>query len=106
VLRPYTYYVNHNENLVWITDEVPLLGVRNGAFVGLVNAIDGPTYVIATGMNADWTTLASNNCQGWSRANDDYSKHFGNVLASDIDFLYSATPLSCSYVVSFYCVEQ
>jgi len=107
VLRPYTYYYNDVENPLWLTDSVPLLGVRNGHPMPLQNAISQATEVILTGLNEDYTTLGSDNCDGWSTIQTTYSKHYGLPPASDIGFMYSTDTLECgSYAISFYCVEQ
>jgi len=65
VLEPYTAYLNANGALLWVTDEVPLLGVRTGSTQPLLAPIvpfeDNPPGCI-TGMNADWTAPSSANC--------------------------------------------
>jgi hypothetical protein len=107
VIQPYTYYVNETENPVWLTDDVALLGMRKGAFSPLQNQINGAVAVVLTGLNGDWTTLGTDNCNGWSSSNAGYSKHYGLSFSQDIGFLYSGDELiSCDAVVNFYCVEQ
>lgn len=105
VIQPYTQYVATTENPLWLTDSVALLGVRNGAFVGLENAVDGATQVMLTGMKADWTTLGTDNCNGWSASQGD-GKHYGFALSKTIGFLYDDATITCEGVASFYCVEQ
>lgn len=107
VIRPYTYYYNDRENPVWLTDATPLLGVRNGAFTKLENEISQTTAVILTGLNPDYTTLGTDNCDGWSTIQETYSKHYGLPGDSTIGFMFSSDTIACgSYAVSFYCVEQ
>lgn len=105
VLQPYTYYVNNTENLIWLTREVPLLGVDGGTFVGLVNPISAATNAIVSNLNPDGTLLLTDNCDGWSGADTHYSKHVGLPPLLDAGFLdYDLFP--CGYSVNFYCVEQ
>jgi hypothetical protein len=106
VLQPYTYYLNVNENLVWMTNEVALLGIEDGAFVGLANQPGFATYVIASNMKIDGTTLMSENCQGWNSIQDTESKRYGFPLATDEGYLYNADLSPCGYQIAFYCVEQ
>ena len=106
VVQPYTYYVNENEVPVWLTDDVALLGVRDGKFVGLEKSISGMTLTIFTGLKADWTTLVDENCEGWSLGTSSFFKHYGFAYSSGIDFLYSGGVSSCEYDSAFYCVEQ
>jgi hypothetical protein len=105
VLRPYTYYVNTSENLIWLTRETPLLGVESGAFVGLTNPISQYTLAIISNLNPDGTLLETDNCEGWSGVDETFSTHIGLPLASDSGFL-DYTVLACGYLVAFYCVEQ
>lgn len=105
VLKPYTYYYNVLENPIWLTREVPLLGVENGAFVGLENGISETSYVYVSGLNVDGTTLGSDNCQGWSSVNTGYSKRVGIGLSTDEGYLFDSTS-DCGYQVLVYCVEQ
>ena len=107
-IQPYTYYVNTYENLVWITDEVALLGVRDGHFVGLVTAILQGTDCFVSNIAVDGTTLNANNCAGWSSANSPDRKQCGMPIFTTADYLDAANSTancSTSYT-NFYCVEQ
>ena len=105
VLRPYTYYVNSTENLIWLTRDVPLLGVETGQFSGLLNTIGYATRAYISNLNVDGTTFVTDNCDGWSTSNSSYSKHFGMSLFTDAGYLdHDVT--SCGHYVTFYCVEQ
>jgi len=111
VLRPYTYYFNEEENPVWLTQSVALLGVENGRFTGLENPILPFAYPVfeITGMNADWTTLSGGeeNCYGWTNGNVGIDGFHGWAGATDSEFLmYVYQPVSCGYESHFYCVEQ
>lgn len=107
VIRPYTYYYNDDENPVWLTDSVPLLGVRNGMFTALENRISAATLIAVTGLNPDYTTLGTDNCQGWSSIQTGDSKRYGLPSATDARFMFSSDPSECgSNSIIFYCVEQ
>lgn len=122
VLTPWTFYVRASGDLIWATDAVPLLGVRDGASVPLENPVYefdilGPQWVL-TGMEADWTTAVSSNCDGFSSAAA--SVRPGDPLsASNPAFLRGnqsvpcdtltvcpGFPQVCSSTTNFYCVEQ
>jgi hypothetical protein len=104
VLQPYTYYYNEEQNPVWLTRDVPLLGMDNGVFVGLENPVE-PLVPMAmlTGMNDDWTTLGGENCNGWSVTFS--QKRHGWSVYSDITFMYTDAD-ACDLYNGFYCVEQ
>jgi hypothetical protein len=108
VIRPYTYYYNDSENPLWLTDSVPLLGVRDGKFTALENRVSPVTAIILTGLNPDYTTLGTDNCQGWSSLQDSESKRYGLPPASDASFMYSSEDTNACGMnwISFYCVEQ
>jgi hypothetical protein len=105
VLTPYTYYVNQSENLVWMTRDVALLGVENGAFIGLDNYIFNSTYAFVSNLNVDGTNRTSKNCQGWSVVSSLETKAVGSSLLTDEGYL-ETTELECGYQVLVYCVEQ
>ena len=114
-LQPYTAYVNTAGALIWMTDSVPLLGVRDGAAVSLQNPIaDEDLYYwtgFVTGLSADWTTLASDNCNGWTSDSDDHEVHVGIGYSLDdyLDSPLGAAGCSLSNRLGFpvfYCVEQ
>jgi hypothetical protein len=105
VLRPFTYYVNSEENLVWITRDVPLLGVADGQFFSLANPITRVTRAFVSNLNIDGTSLLTDNCDGWAMATSQYSKHVGLGLVTDAGYL-DYDLIECGHYVSFYCVEQ
>ena len=110
-LRPYTAYVNNTGDLIWMTDDVPLLGVRDGEGQPLENPVifvgNCQTRGVLTGLNDDWTNALDNTCNGWSSTSSDLDANLGQPCLTE-DFLdndafscASLTPLSF-----FYCVEQ
>ena len=103
VIQPYTYYYNSEEKPVWLTDSVALLGVRNGNFTTLENRIAGYIAYVASGLNADYTTLATDNCQSWTALG--YNMSYGLAGETSSRFITDAT-VECSNEVWFYCVEQ
>ncbi len=116
VLQPYTAYVNSSGEPVWITDATPLLGVRDGAPEPLVSPIFSLSFTqYISGLNANWTTSASNTCNGWSSELASDMVRFGDA-SSLSDFIVDSTtdcenwsffvgglPLN---TVATYCVEQ
>jgi Protein of unknown function (DUF1554) len=61
VIKKYTCYYNAHDQLMWITDNVTLLGVRQGRRVSLNNpAFDVTGQYPWTGWATDWTTIADN----------------------------------------------
>lgn len=107
VVQPYTYYYNAQSNPVWLTDDVPLLGVRNAAFVGLENPVRPLiTGVSLTGLRADWTTLPSDNCNGWTFGGS-YPVSHGVTFSTGIEFIVeTANERTCGDPSELYCVEQ
>ncbi len=110
-LRPYTQYVNAAGEPVWMTDAVPLLGVRDSALLPLENPFIfvGNCQIrgVLTGLNDDWTNALDNTCNGWTSNSADLDANLGQPCLSE-DYLDdtgyrcdSLTPL-----VFFYCVEQ
>jgi hypothetical protein len=120
VLHPYTAYTRMNGTLVWITDSVPLLGVRNGLPQALVNPIDPPCTgtcliegPVITGMQANWTSPAPLDCNDWMSGSSTVSTSYGDH-ESTTEFLLSAT-IDCEFVpdggvtlnnARVYCIEQ
>ncbi|MCR9161586.1 MAG: DUF1554 domain-containing protein [Nannocystaceae bacterium] len=121
-LQPYTAYVRSNGDPIWMTESVPLLGVRDGGAEPLENPVGlacsiPPCLVYGpgvTGLNSDWTTALSDNCNGWT-SNTDASQLDGGVINSTTEFLASGDTVGCSLedesgvgfqLPRFYCVEQ
>lgn len=102
VLQPYTYYYSSYEKPVWLTDAVPLLGVRNGQFTAFENRVDSIIAYVATGLNSDYTTLVGDDCQGWSGVG---RMSYGLVGETSGGFVAKDT-VECSGEIWFICVEQ
>jgi hypothetical protein len=111
VLDPYTAYVNDDGDVVWITDDVPLLGVRDGAqqplLVAVSPCVTGCVYRKLTGMVDGWLTRVENTCSLWSDGSPG-NVAVGNAHTED-EFLDSGEFRDCSDFngrVGVYCVEQ
>jgi hypothetical protein len=104
VIQKYTHYYNTQDQLVWRTDDIPLLGVRSGARVPL-NA----TFFADTGMYpwsgyaANWTTLPdigiTGTCIGWMSTSTGY----GSFVMSDLATTGSVPCGQPSFVL---CIQQ
>jgi hypothetical protein len=105
VIHKYTHYYNFENKLLWRTDKVPLLGVRDGL---RVNVYSDAFQVVSeypwSGWRADWTTFADDvdsegTCAGWtSTVKQSASFAFANLMP--------AASESCSTTSFLLCVEQ
>jgi hypothetical protein len=74
VIHRYTHYYNAEDQLVWRTDGVPLLAVRNGRRENIFAPLfDNASGIYAwSGYELDWRTqpddplTARGTCQGWT----------------------------------------
>jgi hypothetical protein len=113
VIQKYTHYFNDSGQLLWRTDDIALLGVKDGKRVNVyANAYDsGSGNYPWSGWNDDWTTVqassehGSGTCKGWT------SEVFGNF--PDLDSGYFAKPdltpaatEPCGTKGPLLCVEQ
>ena len=113
VLDPYTAYTNDDGELVWVTDETPLLGVRDGAPVPLENPFSylcdtcAAAFTI-TGMQNDWTNIGADNCNGWSSNSSMEAAALGVLTDAVVDYLEVGTRSCAPFWLSvfFVCVEQ
>ncbi len=110
VLRPYTAYVNGAGALLWVTDEVALLGVRQGVAQPLRNPIvpfeQNPPAAL-TGLTPHWTTLELDDCQGWSSAAPGDLHNAGIPwIPDDGGFLNNGAVGPCDAFDHVYCVES
>jgi hypothetical protein len=121
VLRPYTAYVRPDAELIWITDENPLLGVRDLGPIPLENPIspecpDGFGCVlgrVVTGIGSSWLTSADNNCDDWTNGTEMGTTRRG-FAESTSTYLYDAAyTTDCEFslftgggATGVYCVEQ
>lgn len=106
VIQKYTYYYTFDDKLVWRTDDVSLLGVRNGMRLNLYADIfeDAGSYPWA-GWGADWTTFDGTEyrgtCKGWTT--DSSSDGWGSFVTKD---LATAASEPCGASGLLLCVEQ
>lgn len=112
VLRPWTRYLRDDGELVWITDETALLGVRDGAPQPLlVPIVEQSGSRAPTGLQGNWVTELNSDCNNWTTNSTGASQFMG--LADELnsaDFLAGITPAispgNCGTSVPVYCVEQ
>jgi hypothetical protein len=106
VVRPYTYYYNVNNEPVFLTDDVPLIGVRGGQYVGIETAVAFVTGPVITNVSTNYLTLQTRNCQNWSSATSGLLT-YGVPFELDDGFIDSdAFGIDCNTQFFFYCVEQ
>jgi hypothetical protein len=125
VLQPYTAYTRADGTLIWVTDDVPLLGVRNGASEPLENPIAVPctgefcsligTRYLITGLQQNWITPPPQNCNGWASSSTGVNTTLGDRLSAT-QFLSNNTTTDCEFTppdctiacagATVYCVEQ
>jgi hypothetical protein len=104
VLKKYTYYYNaQTDALIWRTDAVALLGVRDGTRVNVYADAFGSGYPWS-GWKADWTTLPdstaeASTCASWTSDNAGY----GAFCFPD---LRPAASELCTTPMPLLCVEQ
>jgi hypothetical protein len=113
VLHKYTHYFNESGQLVWRTDDVALLGVRDGKWMSIyAAAYDATSGNYAwSGWNDDWTTVTSDDsnsrgtCNGWTTggALDGPITGWANFAKTGLT-LYASEP--CGRKGPLLCVEQ
>lgn len=121
-VSPYTAYTRADGSLIWITDDVPLLGVRAGSPQPLDLAIRAECTTefcafnnnrVVTGLNANWTNASVDTCDGWSSTSENVDFAVGASLSAT-EFLDSNEEVACSFGTTavfggtprFYCIEQ
>jgi hypothetical protein len=105
VTRRYTYYYNGLDQLVWRTDDVNLLGVRDGQRMNLYGKAFTEAQYPWSGFATDWTTVpdmqfGGGTCMGWTYAQLDQQGSFC------FDDLSNAAGEPCSASQRILCVEQ
>jgi hypothetical protein len=104
VVHKWVHYYNWNDELIWRTDEVPLLGVRGGKRLNVYADAHGNfgSYTWS-GWDTDWTTLEDagyeGTCAGWT------STSAGSGSFSGPDLLPAASE-PCGSSLFLLCVEQ
>ncbi len=110
VLEPFTAYVNAGDELVWVTDDVPLLGVRRGVSASLVAPIlplSGNPPGVLTGMTHAWTSPPQADCNGWTAATSAHDHSSGIPWLVELGgFLDNGALSGCDLFDRVYCVEQ
>jgi hypothetical protein len=108
VIQKYTYYYNADDQFLWRTDVVPLLGVSGGQRQSLAAATyDGGGAYVWSGWATDWTTMpdgiaGKGTCLGWtSSATTDY----GSFAFTDLS-LAASEPCGPGTRYFILCVQQ
>jgi len=102
ILRPYTRYINDTGTLVWTTDGVSLLGVRNGMSAPLINTLaSSGTDFAWLGINDDWTTSTSS-CNQWTKSDASAVGTGLRLTANAIQTMLA----TCDMPGRVICVEQ
>lgn len=104
VLQPFTEYYNWEGRLMWATDDVALLGVRDGVRVEL----DAPAWDVSSpstvypwsGYADDWKTVPDETCNGWLSTD---STAYGAFAFDDLTY---ANTEPCAWGLPLMCVEQ
>jgi cysteine-rich repeat protein len=96
-VKPYTAYVNGQDELVWVTDDVALLAVRDGAHEDpIVEYLPCDGFCIAftmlSGLADDGTTSVSGNCDGWTTNSQNFNFNRGSLQT--LEYQTSVTPCS------------
>jgi hypothetical protein len=102
VLKPYTRYLNVAGDLVWTTDGVSLLGVRNGNAAPLINPLVPGAVASDTvwaGFTDNWTT-SSFTCTNWSQTSGQ-----GTTLSLSSQVIRTAV-IDCTNSLRLLCIEQ
>ncbi|MEP6654806.1 MAG: DUF1554 domain-containing protein [Myxococcales bacterium] len=111
VIKKYTHYYNASDQLLWRTDTIPLLGVRDGMRMNLYALAYQSTTYPWSGFAADWTTLddipamLQGTCQGWTFNGTGGTGDDGHATFCDSDLRPLASELcgSSSFIL---CVQQ
>lgn len=103
VIRKYTYYYNGSSQLLWRTDDVPLLGVHDGKREAIyADAFSHPGSYPWSGWANDWTTLPDDanggTCGGWTNGTG-----MASFALRDLRFGANEGCGSSSFIL---CVEQ
>ncbi|MCA9696573.1 MAG: DUF1554 domain-containing protein, partial [Myxococcales bacterium] len=114
-VQPYTHYVNSGGMTVWITDDIALLGVRDGAHVDFENPIfQGGCNPICffkswiSGIKPDGTNLSGDNCNGWTDLSANSDASYGNFATG----VMNAGTADCTFgdlitsTYNFACIQM
>ena len=107
VIQKYTHYYNYLDQFIWRTDDLALLGVRNGQRLTIyANPFDLSGSYPWTGWENDWTTVAEDpnisrgTCLGWTSVDPAWRASFCMP-----DLTHGATEL-CGGSSFILCVQQ
>lgn len=101
VLAPHTAYLNAAGETVWVTEDVPLLGVVDGAAAPLLAPLTALPFPVWTGLANDWTT--ADTCKQWK-----VGEGSGTVGRTDLvlGFLDDDSVFACNLPLAVVCVQQ
>jgi hypothetical protein len=103
VIRKYTYYYNASNQLLWRTDDVPLLGVHDGKREAIYADVFPAASYPWTGWNSDWTTRSDDanggTCGGWTNATTGWA----SFAFPDLTFAANEGCGSSSFIL---CAQQ
>ncbi|MEM6295965.1 MAG: DUF1554 domain-containing protein [Myxococcota bacterium] len=112
VLTPWTRYLRDDGELIWVTDESALLGVRDGNPEPLLQPIATQLVTtVYTGLRGNWLAELNDDCVNWSTNSSGASHYAGqpDELTSAL-FLAGTTPAispgNCGSTTPVYCVQQ
>lgn len=111
-LAPYTRYVNSLGDQVWITDDAPLLGVRDGSPEPVENVLSNGGgifgYFLVTGMEQDWTPLSGGlTCQNYTSDSSSLSMRMGAAALTSEFIRAEGAVYGCEEtLLRVYCIEQ
>lgn len=101
VIQKYTEYYNNSGRLIWTTEDIPLIGVRDGARVPLAYPAFANEFGYPwAGYKDDWTTNTAQICEGWSSTGKGGGGFAYNTL------LPTGAVEPCSSAEPYVCVEQ
>jgi hypothetical protein len=105
VLKPFTYYRNGANQLVFFTDGAALLGVQNNQTVPLANAITATDegFGVWTGMLQNWTSDVD--CNNWTIGTMASSGRSANPTGVT-NFINNGGASQCQWERRLYCVQQ
>lgn len=107
VIEKYMYYYNGDNQLIWQTGGVPLLGVVGGQRVNTYAPAFPTTGSYPwSGWADDWTTIPDGECEGWTLGN--YTGPDGGFESGYFAFadLRQAATEPCGSTSFLLCVEQ
>jgi hypothetical protein len=102
VIQKYSYYYNQSGQLLWRTDDIPLLGVHAGMRESIYADVFPSGNYPWTGWAADWTTLPDDDalsegtCNGWTTGTGWASFAFPNLMPAASEECGSSSFILCA----------